>query len=84
MLGVKLQRTSYSRKDPDSLERLRKAVEDWDNKSGPLFNHLESGMALPMKDYAASVGIPYQTFHREMQHSPHGSATVISKYLASV
>ena len=63
MLGVKLQRTSYSRKDPYSLQRLRKAVEDWDNKSGPLFNHLESGMALPMKDYAASVGMPYKTFH---------------------
>ena len=72
MLGVKLQRTS--RKDPNSMQRLRKAVEDWDNKSGPLFNHLESGMALPMKDY----GLCRELYlHSYAQHSPqHGSTTV--------
>ena len=75
---MKLQQT----KDPDSMQRLRKAVEDWDNKSGPLFNHLsESGMALPMKDYAASFTV-HTFLHSYTQHSPHGSATVISKYFA--
>ena len=69
MLGVKLQRTS--RKDPNSMQRLRKAVEDWDNKSGPLFNHLESGMALPMKDYAASFTfIRTRSTHRSMEAPP--------------
>ena len=76
MLGVKLQRTSYSRKDPESLQRLRKAVEDWDNKSGPLFNHLESGMVLPMKDYAASVGIPYQHCSTHRMEAPPLSVSI--------
>ena len=80
MLGVKLQRTSYSRKDPDSLQRLRKAVEDWDDKSGPLFNASGEWHGVANERLCRERRHSVST----LQHSPHGSATVISEYLVSV
>lgn len=56
MVGTKLKRTNWGRGEP--LERLTKAVEDWDAKSGL---YLTEKPAMLMPEYAKCVGIPYET-----------------------
>ena len=58
------------------------AREVWRADVSPTIpNHLESRMALPMKDYAASFTF-IEFIRTHSTHRMDGSATVISKYLA--
>ena len=56
MVGAKLRRTNWSH--GEALERLTKAVEDWDAKS---FSHLPEVPKMTLTRYADLVGIPYPT-----------------------
>ena len=69
VLGVKLQRKSYSNKDPDALQQLSSAVENWDNKTGAVFDQLEP-----------SPG-SQQRISRTLQHLPPGGVCVSKYYI---
>ena len=56
MLGVKLTRVNWGK--GAGLERMTKAVEDWDSKTGPFLED-EKTMSLPR--YAVLVNIPFPT-----------------------
>ena len=59
LLGVQLKRTNWSHGEP--LERMTKAVADWDAKTGP---HLEQETKMPLSRYAGLVGIEYQSLNK--------------------
>ena len=54
--GAKLKRINWGKGEP--LERLTKAVEDWDAKTGP---HFEADKTMSLLQYSNLVGIHYQT-----------------------
>ena len=54
--GAKLKRINWGKGEP--LERLTKAVEDWDAKTGP---HFEADKTMSLLQYSKLVGIHYQT-----------------------
>ena len=59
LVGVKLERINWG--VGEDLERMTKAVDDWDAKSGPF---LENYKSMSLRDYAAAVNIPHQTLAR--------------------
>ena len=59
LIGVKLERINWG--VGEGLERMTKAVNDWDAKSGPF---LEENKLMSIREYAAAVEIPHQTLAR--------------------
>jgi hypothetical protein len=59
LLGVTLTRVNWSKGEP--LQRLTKAVADWDGKTGTI---LEEDKEMKLKPYAKLVGIPFETLKK--------------------
>ena len=64
MVGATLKRTNWGK--GDALERMSKAVSDWEAKAGPILDaykdlHLSD---MPLIEYAQSVQIPYETLQK--------------------
>ena len=65
LVGVKLTRTNWGA--GNNLERLSKAVADWDAKTGP---HLQEEPKMPLTRFAVLVGIPISRYLTIRIHAP--------------
>ena len=69
--GAKLRRINWG--EGDALLRMQTAVNNWDAKSGTI---LQDAKEMPLKDYAARVGIPYPTLQKYCNRD-EGKRTVL-------